>query len=101
MRPPIDAVKETPDRCQLFYIGRRNSSSRLDISRSLFEELCRSFDIFSSIWDFLAPFGFKSRSSDIGQAACKFRQKESIFLPNGGLGSFGGYIDIDLSLQAD
>lgn len=37
----------------------------------------------------------------MGQAACKFRQNESIFLPSRMLGSFGRIIDFGLTSWAN
>ena len=52
--------------------------------------MIEKYSIFDRIWDFMLPFSFKTRESDIGHAPFRFRQSEPVvFKPSGKLGSFG------------
>ncbi|KAF4635972.1 hypothetical protein G7Y89_g2100 [Cudoniella acicularis] len=75
-----------PDQCQIFYIRQKNSYSRLNISRTLFEQLVSEYSVFSRFWDFLLPFSFKTRESDLSNAPFRFRNLGSWRPPK--LGSF-------------
>jgi hypothetical protein len=59
----------------------------------LFEYLLQKYRVFDRFWDFVAPFGVKSRESDIGHAPFRFHQSESVVLDlqasEAKLGSFG------------
>jgi len=79
------------DPCQIYWIRQKNSYSRLYITRELFEQLLRAYSVFSRIWDFVLPFGFKTEESDIGHAPYRFRQLEPLMLPDSKLGSFGKF----------
>lgn len=81
--------KEHPDLCQIFAIYQKNSFSRLYITRELFESLLSAYSIFSRIWDFILPYHFRTRQSDVGNAAFRYRQHESVMSGSPGIGTFG------------
>ncbi|TVY81366.1 Serine/threonine-protein kinase dkf-1 [Lachnellula suecica] len=74
----LEHVAKSRDPCHIFCVGQRHSYSRLYISREIFEQLLDKYAIFDRIWDFVLPFSFKTRESDIGHAPFRFRQSESI-----------------------
>lgn len=56
----------------------------------MFEDLIVDYTIFDRIWDFVLPFGFKTRESDIGHAPFRLRQCEPLLSKSSlRLGSFG------------
>jgi hypothetical protein len=77
------------DMCQIFGISRKNSYSRLNITHELFERLIYTYSIFPSIWDFVLPFRFQVRDSDVGNAPIKFRQTGQLPLSSPKTASFG------------
>ncbi|KAH7386569.1 hypothetical protein BKA64DRAFT_646116 [Cadophora sp. MPI-SDFR-AT-0126] len=50
---------------QIFYVGQKRSYSRLNITRKLFQHFVAAYSVFPIIWDFVQPFGFKVRHSDM------------------------------------
>jgi hypothetical protein len=77
------------DLCQIFCIRQKHSYARLYITRELFDQLLSAYSVFSRIWDFVLPFSFKIKESDIGHAPFRFRQLGSNNVSSGLLGSFG------------
>jgi hypothetical protein len=84
-----DRGKHRWDPCQMFYIRQKHSYARLYISRELFDQLISVYSVFSRIWDFVLPFSFKTRESDIGHAPFRFRQLGPRILSGAKLESFG------------
>ncbi|TVY57550.1 hypothetical protein LCER1_G002864 [Lachnellula cervina] len=76
----VDLFSESRDPCHIFCIDQRNSYSRLHVTRELFQQLIDKYLIFDRIWDFILPFSFKTRESDIGHAPFRFRQSEPVVL---------------------
>lgn len=68
-----NATKAEPDPFQIFCVRAKTSYSRLYISQRMFEQLLSAYSIFTGIWEFLAPFGFKTRDLDTGQTCFKFQ----------------------------
>ncbi|KAF8849199.1 hypothetical protein BDZ45DRAFT_243908 [Acephala macrosclerotiorum] len=84
----VDHFANQSDPCQVFCIHQKNSYSRLYITRELFERLINVYLVFDRIWDFVLPFSFKTRESDIGHAPLRFRQLEPVVVETSKLGSF-------------
>ncbi|KAH8651810.1 hypothetical protein BGZ60DRAFT_420312 [Tricladium varicosporioides] len=72
----LQEFSECADQCQIFCIRQKHSYSRLYITRSRFKELLHHYNVFSRIWDFLLPFSFKVRESDLVNAPFRFRNLE-------------------------
>lgn len=84
-----NSYQEVADPYQLYYISQKRSYSRLRVTHNLLQHAFNAYTIFPSAWDFIVPFGFKTRESDIGTASCKFQQNEPLVCSDGSLGSFG------------
>ena len=79
--------KNCHDPCQIFCVRQKHSYARLYITREVFDHLLEAYQVFDRIWDFVLPFSFKTRESDLVNAPFRFRQLEPGRLPH--LGSFG------------
>ncbi|KAH7317939.1 hypothetical protein BKA65DRAFT_515468 [Rhexocercosporidium sp. MPI-PUGE-AT-0058] len=77
---------EQTNSCQIFCVSQKSSYDRLRITQELFQNLVTTYSVFPRIWDFISPFGFKTRKPDMGDAPFRFRQREHDFV--GALGSF-------------
>ncbi|CAG8978316.1 hypothetical protein HYALB_00005902 [Hymenoscyphus albidus] len=85
----LDRVYRSDDTFQIFYIGRKNSHTRLKISRTFFRQILLTYNVFDRIWDFMLPFGFRTRDSDIEHAPIRFHQSMPVLLrPKKKLGDF-------------
>lgn len=80
-------LQQHADPCQIYCIRQKHSYARLYITKELFDQLLINYSVFSRIWDFLLPFSFKIRESDLVNAPFRFRQLEHLKSPE--LGSFG------------
>jgi len=56
----------------------------------VFQDLLDTYSVFPRFWDFIPPFGFKTRESDIGCAPFRFRDQNVLGKENARLASFGG-----------
>ncbi|KAH9208411.1 hypothetical protein DL95DRAFT_449866 [Leptodontidium sp. 2 PMI_412] len=92
VRRPISGLSslqhfaEQTNSCQIFCISQKSSYDRLRITQELFHQLVTTYSMFPSIWDFMSPFGFKTRKSDIGDAPFRYRQRE-----HNGVGVLGSF----------
>src|ERR1700709_1672838 len=82
-------LKNRSDACQIFCIRQKHSYARLYITQMLFDKLLQQYGVFTRFWDFILPFSFKTRESDLVNAPFRFRQLESSVKSDGSLGSFG------------
>ncbi|KAK0111784.1 hypothetical protein ONS96_001053 [Cadophora gregata f. sp. sojae] len=83
----LEAATST-DQYQIFCIRQKHSYSRLYITRDLFDQLLHSYSVFQRFWDFIIPFSFKTRESDISHAPFRFRQLEHVLMSDLQPGSF-------------
>ncbi|KUJ21645.1 uncharacterized protein LY89DRAFT_729158 [Mollisia scopiformis] len=82
----IQNFSHRADPCQIYCIRQKHSYARLYITKELFDQLLIAYSVFSRIWDFVLPFSFKTRESDLVNAPFRFRQLEHLKSPE--LGSF-------------
>ncbi|PVH74785.1 hypothetical protein DL98DRAFT_19703 [Cadophora sp. DSE1049] len=87
----LDELREAAtlsDQYQIFCIRQKHSYSRLYITRALFDQLIHCYSVFQRFWDFIIPFSFKTRESDISHAPFRFRQLEPVLVGDLQPGSF-------------
>ncbi|KAM3076430.1 hypothetical protein ACMFMG_007246 [Clarireedia jacksonii] len=66
-------LRGADDICQLFFIRQDRSWARLNIQRSLFEELVNLYNIFPLFWDCIFAFGRKNRENELNFPRFKTR----------------------------